>query len=184
MFYETKTITLKDGRTAILRSPNENDAQEMVDFMKQIYTETDFLMRYPEEVTITMQQERNWIQNSLSSNYALMLLCELDGEIVGTSEINFNRNFKTKHRASLGISIKKKCWSLGIGTKMFEQLEDIAKKQGVLQLELEYIEGNERGLALYKKMGFEEVSYKPDAIRLKDGTFLKEIFMRKKIGTM
>ena len=48
-------------------------------------------------------------------------------------------------------------------------------------LELEVIEGNERAIALYKKFGFETVAEKPDAIRLKDGTSLKEITMMKKL---
>ena len=72
-------------------------------------------------------------------------------------------------------------WGLGIGTAMFQKMEEEARKHDVSQLELEYIEGNQRGLALYQKMGFETVSYKPDAICLKDGTLLKEYFMIKKL---
>ena len=51
----------------------------------------------------------------------------------------------------------------------------------LMQLELEFVEGNERGYALYKKMGFEVIGVRPDAFRLKDGTLLKEYMMIKKL---
>ena len=48
-----------------------------------------------------------------------------------------------------------------------------------MQLELEFIEGNARGRALYEKMGFRTVSIRPDNVRLEDGTLLHEYFMVK-----
>lgn len=48
---------LKDGRPAILRSANENDAEAFVDYMKKSTGETDFLLRTPEECeTQTIEQ--------------------------------------------------------------------------------------------------------------------------------
>ena len=51
----------------------------------------------------------------------------------------------------------------------------------VLELELEYMEGNKRGENLYKKMGFFHVEEHPNAIRLKDGQMLKLILMIKEL---
>lgn len=42
-------------------------------------------------------------------------------------------------------------------------------------MELEYVEGNDRAKRLYEAT----VAEKPNAIRLKDGTMLKEYFMVK-----
>ena len=39
---------LKDGRTAILRSANEKDAEALIEYMKKSTGETDFLLRTPE----------------------------------------------------------------------------------------------------------------------------------------
>ena len=47
--------------------------------------------------------------------------------------------------------------------------------------ELEFIEGNTRARALYEKMGFRIAGIKPNAIRLKDGTFLNEYYMLREI---
>ena len=48
VFKETEFI-LKDGRKALLRSPCEEDAEEMLQFITKASGETDYLMRYPEE---------------------------------------------------------------------------------------------------------------------------------------
>lgn len=67
---------------------------------------------------------------------------------------------------------------------MFSEMISIAKEKGILQLEPDYMEGNERARTLYEKMGFIHVGERPDAVRLKDGTMLKEFSMIKncKIG--
>ena len=54
-------------------------------------------------------------------------------------------------------------------------------KPEVIQLELEFIEGNERAKALYEKFGFKIYGYIPNSIRQKDGTLLKEYLMIKEI---
>ena len=64
---------------------------------------------------------------------------------------------------------------------MFNELIALGKQLGLHQLELEFIEGNERGRALYEKMGFSIVAERPDAIRLNDGRFLKEYIMIRKL---
>lgn len=47
----------------------------------------------------------------------------------------------------------------------------------ILQMELDFVEGNSRARHLYEKMGFRIVGIRPNAIRLKDGTLLNEYTM-------
>ena len=55
------------------------------------------------------------------------------------------------------------------------------KNPDILQIELEFVEGNTRARALYEKMGFRITGVKPNAIRLKDGALLNEYSMVRKI---
>ena len=58
----------------------------------------------------------------------------------------------------------------------------IAKdNENILQLELDFIEGNVRARALYEKMGFRITGVAVNAVRLKDGTLLNEYHMIKEI---
>lgn len=53
MIYKTRSITLKDGRGAIIRAPRESDAEEMLEYLRTASGETDFLASYPEELKFT-----------------------------------------------------------------------------------------------------------------------------------
>lgn len=170
---------LKNGKTACLLSPELSDAKPLIDYIKITAGESDYVLRYPEEVQMTIEQEERFIANVVSSDYDMMAVCKVDGRIAGNCHLMMNNRIKTKHRATVAIALYKEFWNLGIGTRMFELMIETAKSKGIAQLELEFIEGNVRGEALYRKMGFETVSFKPNAIRLKDGTLLKEYFMVK-----
>lgn len=179
MLFKEKAFLLKDGREAAFKSPTAVDAVPMRNYLFTCAGETDFILRYPEECNIPDETEAAFLQRVADSPDAVMIACTIDGEIAGNCEISFNTRMKTAHRASVAIAIVKKYWGLGIGTAMFREMIALAEERKVRQIELDYIEGNERARALYEKMGFESTGERPDAIRLRDGTFLKEISMRK-----
>ena len=60
-------------------------------------------------------------------------------------------------------------------------MEIIARERGVLQLELEFVEGNSRARALYEKRGFRIAGIHPDAFLMPDGSLKNEYLMMKKL---
>ena len=181
MVFKETEFKLKDGRAALLRSPREDDAEEMLQFIKKASGETDYLMRYPEEYAdFTLEQEKGFLNGAYRSDNAMMIACVVDGRIAGNCQISFCTGMKDRHRASAAIAILREFWNLGIGTRLFEEMFRIAgERSGVRQIELDFIEGNSRARHLYEKMGFRITGVKPDAIRLKDGTFVNEYMMLK-----
>ena len=179
MIFDEKKITLKDGRTAILKSPCVEDAEKMLNFIKKSCGETDFLARYPEEWSIDVEQEEAWVKRMLDSPDILTMTCYVDNEVAGNCELRFKSGIKTSHRAEVAIVILREYWNLGIGSSMFSELISEARKRGIEIMELEFIEGNERAKRLYEKFGFRVVSEKPNAYKLKDGTMRKEYYMQK-----
>lgn len=182
MRYDPKQFTLKDGRTAILRVPDPaKDAAALAQYLKDTAAESDFVLAYPEERNFTPEKEEAFLRAVLDSPNDLMLVCEVEGRITGNCHLNFFPQIKTRHRGSVAVALYKEFWGLGIGTAMFEQMITAARERGIMQLELEYIQGNERGKALYEKMGFQHIGTHPDAIQLKDGTLLDLHMMIKKL---
>lgn len=181
MLYEAKQFALKDGREAVLRVPEPDDAGQLLDYLRDTAAETDFVLRYPDEVHYTLEQERRLLEGLKGDPGHLMLCCFVDGRLAGNCSMQINDKRKVRHRASLAIALYRAYWGLGIGTAMFNALLDVARKKGVEQVELEYVEGNERGRALYEKMGFVQYGVHPDAIRLADGTSRSEIMMLKRL---
>lgn len=177
MLYPAKQIMLKNGTAALLRTPEMKDAQALIDLLKAATAETNFLSSYPEEITMSREDEERWIAGHRESPLTYDILCEIGGEIVGSCNLTRRKPQKMRHRATVGISIKQKYWNLGIGSAMFREMIALARAWGLEQLELEFIEGNERGLHLYEKMGFRTVAERPNAVRLRDGTRLHEYIM-------
>lgn len=182
MRFEPKNILLRDGTAATLRSPEVSDAQALLDYLKLTAGETDFLMRYPEEVTMTLEDEERYLSSAIDSPCELMLLCEVDGRLAGNCALSMTNRIKTRHRGTVAIALCREFWGKGIGSAMFEALIAVARQRGLAQLELKVIEGNDRARALYEKFGFRTTAVHPDAIRLKDGRQLCEYLMIKKLA--
>ena len=181
MIFEEKTIKLNNGQEAILKSPAVEDAEELLNMVKTACGETDFLVRYPEEWDINVEQERAWIERLNLSESSVAIACYIGGRIAGNCQIDLGIRIKTRHSARVGISILKEYWNLGIGSAMFCELTEIAKSRGIKIIELGVIDGNERAMALYKKNGFCEVCRRPNAFMLKNGEMQTEIYMQKKL---
>lgn len=176
-------FTLKDGRKALLRSPKDEDIQGVLDYLYVSAGETEFILRYPEECSkYTAEGEKALFDRINASGNEAMLVCLVDGKVAGNCQIAWKTGLKTRHRASVAIALLKEYWNQGIGTRMFREMIRIAEENpDLLQMELEFVEGNTRARALYEKMGFRITGVHPNAIRLKDGTLLNEYSMIREI---
>jgi len=182
MEFKEKKVELKDGTICILRSPNEQDAEAMIEYLKITSGETPYMVRYPEEVKLTLEEEKELLKNSLSSKENVMIAAFVDGELAGNAGINCVRNhIKLKHRAVFGIAIKEKYWNKGIGNALMKEILSTAKEMGYEQLELGVFSGNTKAMSLYKKYGFEVWGSVKNACKLKDGTYFDEIIMGRTI---
>lgn len=174
---------LKDGRNALIRSPKDEDIQGMLDYLYVSSGETNFLLRYPEECgKYTAEGEKALFDRMNQSDNEAMLVCLVEGKIAGNCQVSWSKGIKTRHRASVAIALLSEYWNQGIGTRMFQELIRIAEEnENLIQIELDFVEGNSRARALYEKMGFRITGVKPNAIRLKDGTLLNEYSMIREI---
>lgn len=179
MIFDEKEIVLHNGKRAVLKSPCAEDAEKMLNYIRKACGETEFLLRYPEEWDITVEQEAAWADRLRSSPDTLGITCYVDGEVAGNCEIRFMGGMKTSHRAVIAIAILRDFWNLGIGSAMFRELIDAARKRGTEIMELEVFQGNERARHLYEKFGFRVVSERPNVFKLRDGTYQNEFYMQK-----
>ena len=175
----TKTVTLKDGRTCIIRNGTEQDAEAVLASFNLTHEQTDFLTTYPEELSFTVDQERAFLKQKTESSRAAELVAEVEGRIAGTAGIDLIRDAeKTRHRASFGISIDRAYWGLGIGKALTEGCIECAKTAGYSQMELEAVADNGRALALYRKAGFIEYGRNPKGFRSRLTGWQELVLMR------
>ena len=178
-----RTVTLKDGRTCIIRNGTEQDAEAVLNNFIQTHGQTDFLTTYPEETTFTLDQEREYLKEKTENEREAELVAEIDGTIAGTAGIDLIRKAeKVKHRASFGISIDQAWWGLGIGRALTEACIECARQAGYLQLELEAVADNQRALALYRSVGFLEYGRNPRGFRSRISGWQENVLMRLELG--
>lgn len=175
----SKTVTLKDGRTCIVRNGTEEDAEGVLANFIATHGQTEFLTTYPDETPITLDQERAYLKGREESERDVALVAEVGGVITGTAGVDgFRAADKTKHRAHFGISIDKAWWGIGIGRALTEACIECAKTMSYLQLELEVVAENERAAALYQSVGFVEYGRNPKSFRTREGRWQENVLMR------
>lgn len=180
MRIQEETINL-NGHALLIRNPEKSDAEMMLDYLKTTSGETRFLVREPEEITITMEEECSFIDNQNASEDSLMLLGFLDGEYAGNCALMRNSRSRFKHRANVCIALYQKYTGMGIGTAMLGKMIQIATDMGLEQLELEVVADNHRAIALYKKMGFEIFGTFPHNMKYQDGTYADMHWMTRRL---
>ncbi|MBR3494327.1 MAG: GNAT family N-acetyltransferase [Clostridia bacterium] len=180
MRFQPREIRLKDGRTCLLRPVTPEDAPEMIAFLRQVAGETDFLLRCPDEVTFTLEQEQEILGRILEDPASAMMVAVVDGNVAGNASIGGNASKrKVRHRCSLGIALKREFWRLGIGTALIQYLTELARQIGYRQMDLEVVADNERAQALYTRSGFVESGRRHNGMLFDDGTYHDEILMYK-----
>ncbi len=182
MEFPAREVVLKDGRICVLRPTVPADAADMIEYLKETAGETEFLLRYPDEVTYTPEREEEILKSIHDDPRSVMMVAVVDGEIAGNcgiSELGAKR--KIRHRCSMGIALYEAFWHLGIGTAMIGYLTELAGQIGYEQMDLEVVAENTRAQALYRKCGFVESGRRHHALRFDDGTYHDEVLMYKTI---
>ena len=173
-------IKLKDapGRELVLRSAEERDAETLIEYLKLTAAETRFLIREPDEISITPEAERDFIRANLESENGLMLLAFVDGRHAGNCSLSaVSGRRRMRHRCGVAIALRREFWGAGIGRTMLETVLGLAKELGYEQAELEVVDGNAAALALYENLGFTVCGRLPRNMKYSDGTYADSLFM-------
>lgn len=172
---------LRNHEILIVRRPEIKDAKALIQHMKTVDQETKFLGREPGEFQSTIEQEEAFIQN-LQNKQSCFLLAILNDQIVGNVSVNLIRhNLRFLHRASMGITIQKSAWGLGIGRILMQEAIKWCEMNHVEQLELDVVTSNERAIQLYQSFGFVIQGHLYHALKYEDGSYADEYKMILKI---
>ncbi len=180
----TEPTIIKDklGRTVELRAARPEDSQDLIRYLKVTCGETPYLIREPDEITITLEKEKEFIQNILDSERDLMLLAFVDGKHAGNCSLMSLTTYKRyRHRCEVAIALYREYWGCGIGRALLEKVLEVAALLGYEQAELEVMAGNDGAVSLYEKLGFQKYGTFPDNMKYPDGSYRDAYWMMKKL---
>ncbi|HSK69067.1 MAG TPA: GNAT family N-acetyltransferase [Candidatus Limnocylindria bacterium] len=163
---------LLHGGAARLRTPLEGDAEAMLAHLRDVCAETHFLERSPGDPMPTLEDERRFLSLFAQSPDRVMMGVFLDGGLIASASVApAAMRRKTRHRAEIGLSVRREYWGQGLGALLMEEGIRAARAMGYLRLELAVFADNERAVRLYERFGFTRHGALPNAFRLEDGTF-------------
>lgn len=177
MIIKSKSFTV-NGLSYTIRSAVESDAHNLYITRMQIDTETEFLANAPGEV---MEEALflTRIQDDTAGANRLFLVVEVEGNIVGYSRCEGKHRKRTAHTGEFGICILKEYWNYRMGYNLMDMTLAWADANGVKRIALYVLEGNDRAMRLYKKMGFEvEGVFRREILR-SDGSYCDSIAMAR-----
>lgn len=168
---EEREVVLRDGTRCLLRSPRTEDGEAVLRHLRRVSAESPFTAFLPEELTGTLREEQAFLKRQLTSTDRLMLGCFVGDRLIGLGGLGpAASNRKCRHRAEMGVTIRRRWWGLGLGRTLVERLCREAGHMGYERMELQVMEDNERAIALYEGQGFVRCGLLPDAYRTEEGS--------------
>jgi putative acetyltransferase len=140
----------------------------------------------PDEVTMTVEQEKAIIADFAASPRAIMLVAEAaaDGgtpSVVGELSLKAISSRKAvQHVATLGMSVKQAWRGKGVGRELMTAALEWAPTAGIKRVELYVYARNAPAIALYEKFGF-AIEGKRRAFIREGDAFLDDLVMAKLI---
>ena len=167
------------GKEIKITNARPEDAEELIDYMQQVFGETEFLLREPEEFEMTVEEEKEFLKNMNQTENNIFIIARVDGRIAGNLGFTGSELNRYSHQGEFGMSVLKEYWGNGIGSLLIETLIDWAREQDITRISLRVDENNQRGRKLYEKFEFQQEGILRNKKRLTDGTYRNEIVMAR-----
>ncbi len=173
----TQSYLLKNGLSVVIREAEVKDAENIINVINRVGAEKVFI--FTESFVHDADWEKSFIQEHVKDKKdALSVVAEIEGNIIGVSNIQSGRSPKNRHVGSLGIMIVKEWRELGIGTAMTTYMTNWAKSKGLEKLYLSVFSTNQRAINLYKKFNFQVEGTRKKQYKI-EGKYVDEIIMTK-----
>jgi RimJ/RimL family protein N-acetyltransferase len=117
-----------------------------------------------------------WNERKQGDGYTFAITIKGDGRYIGNIRLKILNTISRRADISLGIFIPT-FRDKGLGTEALELIIDFAfKTLNLISLELRVFSNNDRAIAVYKKLGFQEIGLRRKADFI-DGEFLDDLMM-------
>ena len=175
MLISAKEIKIKNGKSIILKSPNTEDAQNLLNHLKNVSNQSYQNMNSPKNNwdNFSVEEEAKILADFASSSGKFMI-SSFDGDrIIGNLGCFGMGGEFLKFNSRIGMGLEKEFHNVGLGTSLLNYAIEIAKQNKIHRLELTVRTFNEGGIALYEKVGFRRVGILKEIASI-DGIFYDE----------
>lgn len=167
------------GETTIRRS-TPDDAAKLLAHLQALVAEPGInIPLAPDEVTNTVEQERQRLEGFEDAPRAIILVAERGAELLGELTLRgISPRRAVMHVGTLGLSVRADARGQGVGEALLEAALEWAPTAGISRVELYVYVRNEAARKLFAKHGFAEEGRRRNFIREGDA-FLDDVVMAK-----
>ena len=144
----------------IIERARSNDASSLLKYFKQIGKESDNLSFGKEGLPFTVEDETNYISNIENSTDDILIVAKHNNIIIGTASLS-RLPRRMSHRGEFSVSVMKKYWNKGIGSKLTSEIIKFAKSNFFEIIELQVRSDNDVAIYMYEKFGFKKFGTHP-----------------------
>ncbi|PAL11367.1 GNAT family N-acetyltransferase [Peribacillus simplex] len=160
-----------------IRKASRKDAGNLAALFNHV-EDSGYMLFNPGERKATAKQMEKQLEQIEKNPPSIVLVSASGNELNGYLILLGNQMGRTRHSAKIVIGIHEKDRGKGIGTKLFQKMEEHARTNEIRRLVLSVIANNALALSLYRKMGFEKEGRKRESL-LFDGKHHDEYFLSK-----
>lgn len=161
-----------------VRTAREDDAAGVLALARAILEEGAGMVRTPEELTTTVEEERALLGRYAETPDRLALVAEADGEVVGFLDFRSLARRRLAHVGHFGLSVRRDRRRQGVGAALLRRLLAWADANPRIEkVALSVLAGNEAAIALYRKFGFREEGRRVAEVKYSDGRYEDDVLM-------
>jgi ribosomal protein S18 acetylase RimI-like enzyme len=147
-----KKVTLPTGTVVTIRPMVKEDEGKLFAFFGRVPVEDRLFLRDD----VSKRDVIDAWARELDYEKVFPLVAEVGENIVGDATLHRRKGGWTSHVGKVRLVIDKDYRGKGLGTRLVEELIEIAKKAGLELLVAEVMEGQKTALAAFKQLGFEK----------------------------
>ncbi|GCF10821.1 GNAT family N-acetyltransferase [Dictyobacter arantiisoli] len=152
---EIQHLILKNQQPLIVRHAEPGDAEQLLAYFEQIANESENIGFGPGEFELSVEEERNYLQQIAATTDSCYLIAEVAGNIAGVLTFSPGKRQRTRHAGEFGITVIQKYWNLGLGNHLLTTFLAWARQTGTLRkINLRVRTDNLAAIHLYQKHGF------------------------------
>lgn len=160
-----------------IRQIETGDADNFLNMLRKLDTETEFMMYEPGERRTTLEEQKEIIER-IQENGDPVFLVESGEEVVGFLGGKRGGCNRVRHTVYIAMGIVKDHRGKGIGRKLMEQLDRWNVENDIARSELTVMCHNERAVRLYEGMGYQIEGRRKKSLVV-EGKFVDEYYMGK-----
>lgn len=127
-------MTIRVNEHIIIRETTPDDSETLIEYVKKVSGETNFLTFRPDEFKTTVEKEKNALKKySERDNCLAIIAVDNENRVVGMLDFDEGPKSRKKHSGEFGITVLKEYWGKGIGKSMVNYLINWARKSGTIR---------------------------------------------------